>query len=219
MIKKELKLKKLSTKDIGNIVETISDYIVGINENGTVYYMPYIKENALAIALTLYAIEGLQFEKDDKIYDIYIEDEDINALVKLFINDNVKLMSKIEKNVDDVVKFKKDYIIHNNPIFTNKIMEILKIQKTYEDYRYELAKKENKILEQQIDVNNYQLEIMKHLTPEEIAEIDKKLISGELENNIGLESKKNVIQIENKKKSSPARKKKTTKKDDITESK
>lgn len=224
MIKKtELKLKELTTNDIANIVETISDYIVGRDENGSVYYMPYLRKNAMAIALTLYAIDGIKFEDNDNIFDIYTEDEDINALVKLFMNDNLELISEIKTYVDDVVTFKKNYIIHNNHILTNKIMDIFDAQKTIEDYNYELAKKQNRILDQNIEANEHQLEVMKHLTPEEIAELDKKVISGEYDQkkiadavvksymDSGLIDKDNVVSISKKRKSSSVSTSKTKK--------
>lgn len=223
MIKTEPKLKTLTTNDKANIIETISDYIIGRDENGIAYYMPYMKDDAMVIAFTLYVIDGVNFESNDDIFDIYTKDKDINTLVTCFISNNIKLIAEIESYVDDVVEFKKSYIIHNNPILTNKIVEILDSQKVFEDYKYELAKTENHILNQQIEVNNRQLEIMNHLTPEEVAELDKRMLSGEYDQqkiadavvksyiNTVATDKENVVSMPKRKKTSTTSSTKTKK--------
>lgn len=223
MIKAEPKLKTLTANDKANIIETISDYIIGRDENGIVYYMPYMKDDAMVIAFTLYVIDGVKFESNDDIFDIYTKDKDINTLVTCFISNNTKLIAEIESYIDDVVEFKKSYIIHNNRILTNKLVEILDSQKVFEDYKYELAKTENRILNQQIEANNRQLEIMNHLTPEEVAELDKRMLSGEYDQqkiadavvksyiNTVATDKENVVSMPKRKKTSTTSSTKTKK--------
>lgn len=181
MIKTEPRLKELSIDDKGNIIETVSDFVIGRDENGLVYYMPYLKKYAMVVALALHAIDGVTFEKDDNVYDSATKDEDIYALIKYFLNDKINLVVEIENQIDDVIDFKKNYIIHNNHILTNKILDILEVQKSVEDIKIDIGKKENRILEQQIDANDYQISVMNAMSPETTAKLNEKLATGEFD--------------------------------------
>ena len=181
MIKTEPRLKELSIDDKGNIIETVSDFVIGRDENGLVYYMPYLKEYAMVVALALHAIDGVTFEKDDNVYDSATKDEDIYALIKYFLNDKINLVVEIENQIDDVIDFKKNYIIHNNHILTNKILDILEVQKSVEDMKIDIGKKENRILEQHIYANDYQICVMNAMSPETTAKLNEKLATGEFD--------------------------------------
>lgn len=181
MIKVEPKLKEFTFDVKGDIIETVSDFIVGRNKDNTVYYMPYLKEYAMVVAIALHAIDGVIFEQDDNIYDSVTEDEDIYALIKYFLNEKANLAAEIKDQIDDVVDFKKRYIIHNNHIITNKILDLLESQKNVENLRIDIGKKENRILKQQIDANNYQIGVMNAMSPETTAKLNEKLASGEFD--------------------------------------
>lgn len=182
MIKTEPKLKELTIDDKANIIETVSDYIVCRDNTGVVKYMPYIRNYAFTVAIALYAIDGVEFEEDDNVYDIATNDKDIDILFESFCR-NIPLLKEINGYIDDIVEFKKNYIIHNNQMINDKIIEILDNQKAFEDYRYKLAIKENKILNQQIESNIKQLKAMKKLSTEELESLYKKMASGEYDQN------------------------------------
>lgn len=211
MIKTDPKLKEITIYEKGKIVDTVSDYIVSVDDFGTVKYMPYLKDYAMTTAIALYAIDGVKFEKDDNIYDIITNDEIIDNLIECFYK-NTLLIKEIESYIDDVIDFKKNYMIHNNNMLNSKLLEILKNQKDFEEYRYKLATKEHKILDQQIKINGKQIKAMENLSTEELESLYKKMASGEYDQqkianavvksymDVGLvqSDKNNVVNIQNK---------------------
>ena len=60
-------------------------------------------------------------------------------------------------------------------------MKKLTVQEFKKDLK--LAKKQNTLLSQQIKVNEYQMKVMDSMTPEDSAELNKKLLSGEYDIN------------------------------------
>ena len=182
MIKENLGLKENITEDDkANIIESMIDYIIGIDKkSGEPYYIPHAKETAFRISVVLYAMQGLTLEDNDSLYDIIFTDEDVKSLISQFRFD---YGNHIFDAVDDIVEFKKQMIIHNNTRLNDKLAEIFDAYKSLEKLQLEIATKQNKVLTQQIAANEYQEKIMENMSPEESAELNKRLLSGELDIN------------------------------------
>lgn len=206
MNKTELKLKNnLTENDTFAIVESAVDFIVGKNEDGTVYYTPYLKKHGLKVAIALHAIEGIEFEKDDNVGEIVETDRDIKALINWFLNDNLRLISEIKDLIDDISNFRKQYFIHNNDIIVQKTLQILEEQEALENMKLQIAKKENKVLTQQIESNKYLEKVFEQMTPDEVAQLEKKIASGEFDqeklvNTVlqHMDNKNNIIKTNNR---------------------
>ena len=76
-------------------------------------YTPYYAEMAETIAIVTYFIEGIEFDKDESIYDAVITDEEIMNLIKhVSDSDDMKFVKSMIK---DKVNFFKE-------LFANKKM-------------------------------------------------------------------------------------------------
>lgn len=108
-MKKEntLKLKELSVIEFGEVVDTIvnSHFIDG-------KYTPYYYGIGFVNAVLLYMVDGVEFDKDDMIYSLYKEDEDLHKIVEQARNSSV--MDEINSYVYQVVEFEKQKMIRQN---------------------------------------------------------------------------------------------------------
>ena len=75
-------------------------------------YTPYYRERATVIAIVNNFIEGIEFETEEEVYDSVCEDIEIMEIVEKF--KTTHHMCMINKNVDDIVEFEKQRIIHGS---------------------------------------------------------------------------------------------------------
>lgn len=120
MIKENMRIKEnITLLDKIDAVESIvSSYFTDDD------YTPYYVEMAEVIAVVTYFIEGITFEDNDSIYDLYNEDKELRDLVEQFIIDDISMMEStseleimrwVRNQVFDKVDFTKENIIHSNP--------------------------------------------------------------------------------------------------------
>ncbi|MDY4576809.1 MAG: hypothetical protein SO471_02205, partial [Anaerobutyricum hallii] len=84
----------------------------------------------------------------------------------------------------DIVEQKKQE--YSAPDFTDikeQLKKSIAQEQALNDLNIKLAKKQNTLLSQQIKTNEYQMKVMDNMTPEESAELNKKLLSGEYDIN------------------------------------
>lgn len=173
----------LTLEDKAEIIDTMIQFIIGKDENGDMFYHPYMKKTALEIAVYKHMIDGIELDEDDDLYTVITTDEDVINLFEKFKSTFYDEIEFIFKMVDDIVDFQKQIIIHNNSMLNDKLAEIFETYKTLEKLQLEIANKQNKILSQQLKANEYQEEVMNYMTPDETAELNKKLLSGEYDIN------------------------------------
>ena len=181
MKKKNLRFKSVSKLDDYTwdlIVEEASSYVIGV-VNGEPEYHPVFKNRGVKTALVKYLVTGLTFEDGDDVDELIYTDKSINNLFETFVVENNDFYDSLLDYVNEVIEFKKRKLLNYNSSISEKLLEILDTQKAFEDLRLEVLRKENIALEQQIKANKYQEEIMSYMTPEESAELNKKLLSGE----------------------------------------
>lgn len=108
MKKDNVRIKEnISFVDKVNVIkEIVISYFVAGN------YTPYYRERATVIAIVNNFIEGIEFETEEEVYDSVCEDIEIMEIVEKF--KTTHHMCMINKNVDDIVEFEKQRIIHGS---------------------------------------------------------------------------------------------------------
>lgn len=111
---------------------TIVDEITAIESMVSYYftdneYTPYYADMAKVTVIAENFLDGVEFESEDYVYQLVMENDDIYECVKKFLEiptsqdkENVDCyarMEKIMKQVEDVVEFKKQKLIHNSDAF------------------------------------------------------------------------------------------------------
>ena len=113
MITKYVKIKPVITlADEKKAINFIVDYMF---EGGE--YTPWNKEAALITAIAVYFIDGVEFEKDDVIYDCVMQDQNLHAHVNKFFYNVDKSDKKNDINFTYIntknhVDFKLQKMIH-----------------------------------------------------------------------------------------------------------
>ena len=112
---------------------TIVDEITAIESMVSYYftdneYTPYYADMAKVTVIAENFLGGVEFESEDYVYQLVMENDDIYECVKKFLEiptsqdkENVDCyarMEKIMKQVEDVVEFKKQKLIHNSDAFS-----------------------------------------------------------------------------------------------------
>lgn len=108
MKKDNVRIKEnISFVDKVNVIkEIVASYFVAGN------YTPYYRERATVIAIVNNFIEGIEFETEEEVYDSVCEDIEIMEIVEKF--KTTHHMCMINKNVDDIIEFEKQRIIHGS---------------------------------------------------------------------------------------------------------
>lgn len=111
---------------------TIVDEITAIESMVSYYftdneYTPYYADMAKVTVIAENFLDGVEFESEDYVYQLVMENDDIYECVNKFLEiptsqdkesvDCYVRMEKIMKQVYDVVEFKKQKLIHNSDAF------------------------------------------------------------------------------------------------------
>ena len=179
-IEKNVRIKKdITIYDLANVIETIVPFIIRRDEDG-ITYTPYYEELGTHVGIAKYLIEGIEFEEDDDILDEISNNKKLSELIAQFSNTNPEDYSFISTNVTDIVEQKKQE--YSTPDFSDikeRLLKSIEQEQILNNLNIKLAKKQNTILSQQAKANEYQMKVMESMTPEEVAELNKKLVSGE----------------------------------------
>lgn len=165
---------KLNDVAIGEIVREAVSYIVSTDG-----YFPYFRERGVKSAIIKYLMMGLTFEDGDDKENLIYTDKTIAEKYKVFREENCDFICLIEDYVDAVASYEKRKSIYQSQELNSKLLEIIDIQKAFENLRIEVLKKENQALTQQIRANEYQEQILERMTPDEVAQLNKVMASGE----------------------------------------
>ena len=122
-------MKKNNVKIKDNI--TIVDEISAIENIAAYYftdgeYTPYYAEMGKVTAIAQNFLSGVEFDTEDYIYELVMTNEDLYKCVNKFLNPSVSKtdaqyyshMERIMKQVDDIVEFEKQKLIHNTDAFS-----------------------------------------------------------------------------------------------------
>lgn len=110
---KELKIKENITPDI--IAQAIEFVSNSCFVNGG--YNPYYREFSERIAVIQFFLEGITFEDNDSLF-VAAEVPEVKRLINKFVVGDInmkepsKIMATIRTNVDSIIEFKKQRLIH-----------------------------------------------------------------------------------------------------------
>lgn len=122
MKKNNVKIKdNITVVDDISVIQNIVDYYFTDGE-----YTPYYADLAKVTAIAQYFLDGIEFEPGDYVYELVMKNDDIYKCVKKFIQPSMNKsdaqycsrMENIMKQVDDIVDFKKQKMIHNTDAFS-----------------------------------------------------------------------------------------------------
>ena len=121
MKKNNVKIKNdIGIADEIIVIESIVDYYFTDGE-----YTPYYAEMGKVTAIAQNFLDGVEFDDEDYIYECVMNDDDLYKCVnKFFVPSTIKSdaqyynrMERIMKQVEDIVEFKKQKLIHNTDAF------------------------------------------------------------------------------------------------------
>lgn len=159
-------LKTLTIQDKVDLVESISSaYFQEVEDefgNKEERYTPYLEEVGQISAIAKYLIEGIEFSKDEDVYNSVINDEDVFSLVNKFITENTeenKILEWAMKHVNDIVEHRKELnvaAVHNecNIVLAARLIEIANKEKERIEQEIEVNKKVDEFIEQQKELNS-----------------------------------------------------------------
>lgn len=180
----EVKIKDSITNfDLANVVETVVSFIIRKDENGEVKYTPYYREYGLIVGIVKYLVEGIESEDDDDLLDAYKDNPIIYLTVNDFVKNSNDHMAFIAENVADIVEFKKEKYLNDFADIKERLLKSITQEQALNDLNIKLAKKQNTLLSQQLKSNEFNAKVMEQMKPEEIAEMNRKFISGEYDMN------------------------------------
>lgn len=122
MVKESVKIKdNISIVDEIAVIENIASYYFTDGE-----YTPYYADMAKVTAIARYFLDGIEFEIEDNIYELVMNDVDIYKCVKKFLSPSVnksdaqyyERMENIMDQVNDIIEFRKQKMIHNTDAFS-----------------------------------------------------------------------------------------------------
>ena len=111
MKKENVKIKSnITIVDEISTIQNIVEYYFTDGE-----YTPYYADMAKVTAVAQNFLDGVEFEAEDYVYECVMTNDDLYKCVKDFID--APLMGSIMKQVEDIVEFKKQKLIHNSDAF------------------------------------------------------------------------------------------------------
>ena len=179
-IEKNVRIKKdITIYDLANVIDTIVPFIIRKDEDG-ITYTPYYKELGMRIGIAQYLIEGIEFEPDDDVLVEITNNKKLSELINQYSSIHPKDYSFITTNVADIVEQKKqEYSAPDFSDIKERLLKSIEQEQTLNNLNIKLLKKQNTLLSQQAKANEFQMKVMESMTPEEVAELNKKLVSGE----------------------------------------
>ena len=190
----DVKIKEnLKRYETSNAVETAVDMVLSIDVNGNINYNPAFIDFAKFYAVVMYLVDGVEFEDDDT-YETIQSNEKLNAIVNSFIgefdiygddeNEATKfweLGCHFVKDVEDLLRFRKQlYLDNRNEVLREEAKKAFTSATTMNQLLTKLAEENIKLIKKQLDIAEKNDAIAASMTPEEIAEMNRMLLSGKL---------------------------------------
>ena len=178
-VEKTLMIKKdINQYDIGNIVDVAVEFVIGKDDNGNIYYRPYFMDDGIRYGVILYVVDGIRFDPDDNILELYDKEEELSSVVDAFLSEST-VADEITMYVRDIVDFRKKQYTSISDTLADELRTLMHKEEILNDMLTEAARVQKKVLEQQAIENARNEEIMSHLSQDEILAMQKKLASGE----------------------------------------
>ena len=173
IFKDKIKIKdKILSADVSRVVETALNFVFRVNDDGTAEYTPYFMEDGLRFGIITYLLDGVEIEdSDDDVLGVAHENDQVVSAISDF--KDMWLFDTIKEYVEQLAEFKKEEYLYRSSELNRMLMRALDSEIKVNEAAYKLA-------QQNIKLNEKSEEILNLMTPEEIAELNKKIASGEL---------------------------------------
>lgn len=158
-------------------------------------YTPYYVEISKYIAVAKFFLEGVSFSEDDDIFGIASSNEKIKPLVDKFFVPSVSktnakyinIMDDVMKQVEDIVDFRKQTIIHSSTVDEERIIQkldqILEKEMRNKDAELKVLNETEKLQKSQLQQAEYANKVAEYMTPEETAQMNKMLMEKKFDPN------------------------------------
>lgn len=191
-----MKITNVKIKDNITIVDRIDAIELIVNSyftNGR--YTPYYVEISKYVAVARFFLEGISFSEDDDIFGIACSDEKIKLLVDKFFIPSVSktntkylnIMDDVMKQVEDIVDFRKQTIIHSSTVDEERIIQkldqILEKETRNKDAELKVLRETERLQKAQSKQVEYYNKVAEFMTPEETAHMNKTLMEQQLDPN------------------------------------
>lgn len=172
-----MEIEKIDDVMVGRIINTALSYIFDYDENGVQEYYPYFKMRGIKNGIVRNLFLGLTFEDGDDVDKLIYEDKNIDKVYSEFWNNNKEYVLGLMDVYEECIKYEKSKANSNSKL-SEKLLEILEIQKQLEALKLEIAIAENRALQQQIKANEYNERVMESMSPEDAAKLNKMILDG-----------------------------------------
>ena len=172
-----MEIEKIDDIMVGRVINTALSYVFGYDENGVQEYYPYFKMRGIKNGIVRNLFLGLTFEDGDDVDGLIYEDKNINKVYSEFWESNKEYVLGLMDTYEECIEYEKTKVNSNSKL-SEKLLEILEVQKQLEDLKLEIAIAENRALHQQIKANEYNERIMESMSPEDAAKLNKMILDG-----------------------------------------
>lgn len=164
--------------------ELVDGYFLYNDESAKYIYVPYFRNTNFLVAFFRYAVDGLEFEDGENIYNAVQSDEELvdmfnNWYQNVYPHNSSELAQQITaimKDVDDILDFRKKQIIASsaNPEVNKLLVFLLKKESERQDVEIQTLKTLDKFYESQNKLNEL-------MSPEEQVELTRKMAEKEFD--------------------------------------
>lgn len=132
------------------------------NEDGGIEYTPYLEIVGQVIAVFTFLIDGVEFDKEEVIFDVVNMDHELSTLFKECFNPNTEVgafFSSILDYVQDIVDYKKQELLAKtqneaNTFLTYKFYELIEKENERNEKELETMANMNAWIEEQREAQN-----------------------------------------------------------------
>lgn len=179
MKKENIRVKKyLSFPERERFITIVADSYFESGEDGAITYTPYRALEALAVGFFTLCVEGITYEDGEDVYHC-MEDPELRALFEE--NRFSWILTEVDDCARDLADFHKDRLLAASSPVQQKLAEALEAELLIRKQEEDLLKKQEDFLEDQKKQNAYAEKVLELMTPEEIAELNRKMLSGQEE--------------------------------------
>ena len=163
-----------------DVINTMVSYVIDREKNGSLRYTPYCRYCGLVTGIARFCLEGVLWEEGDDLYSLSQQEPRLRSLIQEFMENRQEEMEFIQTNASAVIEYRKQELLYRNPLLDRKLGEILEKEAELHQALIRAARQQEELLSQQSRQNAYNEEVMKLMTPQEMAEANKKLLSADI---------------------------------------
>lgn len=157
--------------DLANVVDTAVRFMIRKNEN-EIIYEPYKEKQGIYVGITVYLLEGIIFEDNDRVYDVVLSNPELEQYIIDVLD---KYGDWIYKYVHDIVDFRKQEYVHRSLAVEERLIHALDLESKLNESADKLAKKQTELANKQLKRQKETDKIMKQFSDEEIEQLLKNL--------------------------------------------